>query len=203
MAEHRDERPRVLIVDDHPANRLAFGTILEEAGYLVATADSGPEALDLVMRREFDVILLDVRMPFMDGFEVASCLRKRDPTKETPILLMSAYDRTPAQIAKGYEAGATDYLFNPVDGEVLKSKVAAFVKIHLRSKRLRRQVDQLTESIRSLEEAIAQVRPVHVGLQERGRELTRVLASLRQELEEDSPQVPSTRPHPAPLSAPR
>src|SRR5436190_3186372 len=97
-------RPRVLIVDDHEANRYAFEAVLEK-DFDVLLADSGKQALDLCERQDFDVIVLDVRMPEMDGFDVAEGLRSRERTRVTPIVFTSAYDQTLAQMTRGYVSG--------------------------------------------------------------------------------------------------
>jgi CheY-like chemotaxis protein len=158
-------KPRVLIVDDHPANRLAFRMLLEPL-YNVAVAANGRDALELVSIYEFAVILLDVRMPGMGGFEVAELLRKDERTRYTPIVFMSAYDRTDFHAKKGYLAGATDYIFSPVDEELLKFKVAAYVQQYLRNEALWLQVQQLQETVLSLQRELAQCCPTELALEE-------------------------------------
>jgi len=143
-------KPHVLIVDDHPANRRAFQSLLE-AEYTVSVAQSGAQGLELALVTDFAAILLDVRMPGMDGFEVAELLRKRERTRYTPIIFMSAYDRTAFHARKGYLAGATDFIFSPVDEDLLKSKVAAYVKLYLRNEALWLQILQLQATVRSLQ----------------------------------------------------
>ena len=142
-------RPRVLIVDDHPANRMAFETLLD-IDYTVSVAASGYQALELTLRDEYAVILLDVKMPGMDGFEVAELLRRRERTRHTPIVFISAYDQTVFQMKKGYIVGATDFIFSPVDPELLKFKVATYVHIFLRNEALRVQVRDLELTVASL-----------------------------------------------------
>jgi CheY-like chemotaxis protein len=188
MSDTPSAGPRILIVDDHPANRLAFGTILENAGYSVHLARSGPEGIECAQREPFALILLDVRMPTMDGFEVTACLRQRDGTRDIPIILMSAYDRTPAQISKGYQAGASDYLFNPIDEDVLRSKVAAFLSVHQKNARLKDQVRLLTATVESLRAEIAELRPARAGLRARVDQLNEVIASVQLELEQGTPR---------------
>ena len=188
MSDTRTGQARILVVDDHPANRLAFSTVLENAGYSVQLAKSGPEAIEQAQQEQFTLILLDVRMPTMDGFEVTACLRKRAGTRDVPIILMSAYDRTPAQITKGYQAGASDYLFHPIDEDVLKSKVAAFMGIHQRNSRLKDQARLLTATVESLGAEIAGLRPAHDGLRARMDQLSEVVASLQRELELGTPR---------------
>jgi len=139
-------KPRVMIVDDHPANRRAFETLLENE-YTVALAASGYQALELTLRDDYAVILLDVKMPAMDGFEVAELLRKRERTRHTPIVFISAYDQTVFQMKKGYVVGATDFIFSPVDEELLKFKVATYAKIYLHHEALRLQIRELQATI--------------------------------------------------------
>lgn len=142
-------KPRVLIVDDQPANRYAFQTLLEDQ-YAVTTVENGPQALEATLRDDYAVILLDVRLPGMDGFDVSQLLRKRERTRHTPIVFLSAYDKTPEQLRKGYASGATDFIFSPVDEEVLKLKVATYVEIYLRSDALRIKIEKLQASLQSL-----------------------------------------------------
>ena len=164
-------KPRVLIVDDHPANRLAFRNLLEPL-YTIAIAENGLEALDLIQKHDFAVILLDVRMPGMSGFEVAEQLRMEERTRYTPIVFMSAYDRTEFHAKKGYLAGATDFIFSPVDEELLKYKVHTYVQIFLRNEALWLQVHQLQETVRTLELEISQCCPTeHVQRKMRKLEL--------------------------------
>src|SRR5262245_35215796 len=103
-------KPRVLVVDDNEANRAAFESVLER-DYTVRLASTGERALQLALTEEFAVILLDVRMPGMDGFETAELLRKRESTRHTPIIFLSAYDQTILQAKRAYVAGATDFIF--------------------------------------------------------------------------------------------
>ena len=143
------QKPRVLVVDDHPANRRAFGSLLEQ-DYTVVLAESGAQALELVLRDEYAVILLDVRMPGMDGFEVADLIRKRGKARYTPIIFLSAYDQTVVQMKRGYLAGAIDFLFSPVDEELLKHKVAAYAQSYLRNEALRLEIAHLQRIVEAL-----------------------------------------------------
>ncbi len=152
------DKPRVLIVDDHPMNRLAFRNLLENL-YTIALAADGSEALELAARLDFAVILLDVRMPGLSGFQVAEQLRKSERTRFTPVIFMSAYDRSELHAKKGYVAGATDYIFSPVDEDLLKYKVATYVAIYLRNEALWLQVHQLQDTVRALELELAQSNP--------------------------------------------
>jgi CheY-like chemotaxis protein len=143
------EKPKILIVDDHPANRRAFESLLE-ADYTVSVAANGYQALELTLRDEYAVILLDVKMAGMDGFEVAEMLRRRERTRHTPIVFISAFDQTVFQMKKGYVVGATDFIFSPVDPELLKFKVSTYVHIFLRNEALKVQVRDLELTVASL-----------------------------------------------------
>ena len=143
-------KPRVLIVDDKPANRTAFEAVLEH-DYTVTSAESGEQAIDLCRKEEFAVIVLDVRMPGMNGFDTAETLRKSEATRSTPIIIFtSAYDQNVAQIRLGFNAGATDFLFSPVDPDLLKLKVKTYAAIFLRHEALRHQIRQLNEDVADL-----------------------------------------------------
>jgi CheY-like chemotaxis protein len=143
-------KPRVLIVDDKLANRTAFEAVLEH-DYAVTAAESGEQAIDLCQKEEFAVIILDVRMPGMNGFDTAETLRKREATRSTPIIIFtSAYDQNVGQITLGFNAGATDFLFSPVDPDLLKLKVRTYAGIFLRHEALRLQVQQLNNDLAEL-----------------------------------------------------
>lgn len=132
------ERPRVLLVDDDERNLLAVESILEDLGEVVA-ARSGEEALRHLLKGEFAVILLDVYMPGMDGYETAQIIRSRDQTKRIPIVFLSAVNKEAEHLLRGYEMGAVDYVFKPVDSIILRSKVAVFVDLFAKSKEVERK----------------------------------------------------------------
>ncbi len=132
------ERPRVLLVDDDERNLLAVQSILEDLGEVV-TARSGEEALRHLLKGEFAVILLDVYMPGMDGYEAAQIIRSRDQTKGIPIVFLSAVNKEAEHLLRGYSMGAVDYVFKPVDPIVLRSKVAVFVDLFAKSKEVERK----------------------------------------------------------------
>jgi len=132
------ERPRVLLVDDDERNLLAMQSILEDLGEIVP-ARSGEEALRHLLKGEFAVILLDVYMPGMDGYETAQIVRSRDQTKGIPIVFLSAVNKEAEHLLRGYAMGAVDYVFKPVDPVVLRSKVAVFVDLFAKSKEVERK----------------------------------------------------------------
>jgi len=135
------ERPRVLLVDDDERNLLAMQSILEDLGEIVP-ARSGEEALRHLLKGEFAVILLDVYMPGMDGYETAQIVRSRDQTKGIPIVFLSAVNKEAEHLLRGYAMGAVDYVFKPVDPVVLRSKVAVFVDLFAKSKEVERKARQ-------------------------------------------------------------
>src|SRR5690349_21797425 len=129
------ERARVLLVDDDERNLLAVATVLEDLGEVVL-ARSGEEALRHLLKGEFAVILLDVYMPGMDGYETAQIIRSRDQTKGIPIVFLSAVNKEAEHQLRGYSMGAVDYVFKPVDPIILRSKVAVFVDLFEKSKEI-------------------------------------------------------------------
>ncbi len=133
-----EERPRVLLVDDDERNLLAIATVLEDLGEIVS-AKSGEEALRHLLKGEFAVILLDVYMPGMDGYETAQIIRSRDQSKGIPIVFLSAVNKEAEHLLRGYSMGAVDYVFKPVDPIVLRSKVTVFVELFAKTKEIERK----------------------------------------------------------------
>jgi CheY-like chemotaxis protein len=171
-------KQRVLIVDDNPANRLAFQTVLEP-DYEVHVVESGRQAIDLAQREEFAVILLDVRMPVMDGYETATRLRRLRGMAYTSIIFTSAVDKAQSHVNQGFVAGATDYLFSPVDPEFLKFKVATYANMFERNESLRLQIVQLNEIVRSLR---AETEPSEAFQEARIRQLESIIRELQQQI---------------------
>src|SRR5437764_7568438 len=132
------ERARVLLVDDDERNLLAVATVLEDLGEVVL-ARSGEEALRHLLKGEFTVILLDVYMPGMDGYETAQIIRNREQTKRIPIVFLSAVNKETEHLMRGYSMGAVDYVFKPVDPIVLRSKVTVFVDLFEKTKEIERK----------------------------------------------------------------
>ena len=136
-------RVSILLVDDQPANLLALEAMLQGLGQNLVMAASGREALKWLLTHEFAVILLDVKMPDMDGFETAALIREREKSRDTPIIFLTAADKTHTEAVRGYAVGAVDYLVKPVVPEFVRSKVSVFVELAKRSELLRRQAEQL------------------------------------------------------------
>jgi PAS domain S-box-containing protein len=142
-----DQTPvKILLVDDRPENLLALEAILEGPGYQLMRATSGEEALKQVLRHDFAVILLDVQMPGMNGFETAELIKSRDKSKHVPIIFLTAISKDDAYVFAGYAAGAVDYLFKPFNPDILRSKVAVFVDLHQKNLQLQRQAELLREA---------------------------------------------------------
>ena len=135
----------ILVVDDNPKNLVAIETALGELGARVQRAQSGSEALRLLLEHDFALILLDVKMPTMDGFEAARLIRARKRSSHTPIIFITAYDRDDAQILAAYELGAVDFLFKPIVPEVLRAKAAVFVELQSRTAEVARQAELIRE----------------------------------------------------------
>src|SRR5881275_1169338 len=138
VIEEQPERARVLLVDDDDRNLLAVATVLEDLGEVVL-ARSGEEALRHLLKGEFAVILLDVYMPGMDGYETAQIIRSREQTKGIPIVFLSAVNKETEHQLRGYSMGAVDYVFKPVDPIILRSKVAVFVELFAMTKEIQRK----------------------------------------------------------------
>jgi signal transduction histidine kinase len=142
----QSDRVNILLVDDQPANLLALEAMLQGLGQNLVKAESGREALKCLLTNDFAVILLDVKMPDMDGFETAALIRQRDKSRDTPIIFLTAADKTHTEAVRGYAVGAVDYLVKPVVPEFVRSKVAVFVELAKKNEQLRRQTEQLRES---------------------------------------------------------
>jgi PAS domain S-box-containing protein len=132
------DRARVLLVDDDERNLLAVATVLEDLGEVVL-ARSGEQALRHLLKGEFAVILLDVYMPGMDGYETAQIIRSRDQSKGIPIVFLSAVNKEAEHLLRGYSMGAVDYVFKPVDPIILRSKVAVFVDLFEKTREIERK----------------------------------------------------------------
>jgi two-component system sensor histidine kinase/response regulator len=133
----------ILLVDDDPTKRFALKTILAPLGEEVVEASSGADALRQLLRKEFAVVLLDVRMPGMDGFETAQLIRQRPRSELTPIIFVTALNQGETSAGRGYELGAVDFVFAPVVPAILRAKVAVFVELYRAQQELRRYRAQL------------------------------------------------------------
>jgi len=141
-----EQNPAVLVVDDRPENLLAMTSVLEPLELEVVRAGSGAEALRHVLERGFACVLLDVQMPGMDGFEVARHIKSRERTRHTPILFLTAIDPDPERVREAYALGAVDFLSKPIDPELVRSKVRAFVDVDTKAREIERQAGALREA---------------------------------------------------------
>src|ERR1700735_3949212 len=130
------EKVNVLLVDDQPARLLTYETILSELGQNLVRAGSGIEALEKLMKDEFAVVLLDVSMPDMDGFEAATLIHQHPRFERTPIIFVTGVHVSELDRLKGYKVGAVDYISVPIVPEILRSKVALLVELYRRRKEL-------------------------------------------------------------------
>jgi PAS domain S-box-containing protein len=136
----------VLLVDDRVENLVALEAVLQPEGYRLVRATSGAEALKHVLRQDFAVILLDVQMPVMNGFETAQLIKSRERSRHTPIIFLTAISKEEEYVFEGYSAGAVDYLFKPFNPYVLRSKVAVFADLYRKTQQIREQAKALRES---------------------------------------------------------
>ncbi|HEU4994502.1 MAG TPA: response regulator, partial [Gemmatimonadaceae bacterium] len=138
----------ILLVDDRPENLLALEAILEPLGQRLVRAQSGEEALRKLLKHDFALVMLDVQMPGMNGFETAQIIKSRERTKFIPIIFLTAISKEEEHIFRGYQVGAVDYISKPFQPDVLRSKVAVFVDLHLKQKRIMEQEALLREGER-------------------------------------------------------
>lgn len=143
----------ILIVDDRPENLLTLEGILESPQLNIIKARSGNEALGLLLEHNVALVLMDVQMPGMDGFETAEIMRSSERTKHIPIIFVTAISKQRKHIFKGYETGAVDYLYKPLDLEILKSKISAFIELFKYKESLEHTAAKLQETVEQLHDA--------------------------------------------------
>jgi signal transduction histidine kinase/response regulator RpfG family c-di-GMP phosphodiesterase len=146
--EPAEEKVSILIVDDRPDKLLGYETILEDLNENLVRATSGKEALRCLLKQDFAVILLDVNMPGMDGFETAALIRQRPRSEHTPIIFISAVNDTETHVSRGYSIGAVDYILTPVVPEILRAKIAVFVDLFKKTEQVKRQAEEREKLIR-------------------------------------------------------
>ena len=152
---------RILLVDDRPENLVALEAILSSLGQILVPVQSGEQAIAAVLADEYAVVLLDIMMPGMDGFETATQIKRHAKSRDVPIIFLTAATMQPEQAFRGYAAGAVDYLAKPFDPWVLKSKVSVFVDLYLKREAgggQRPVVDQLSAGLGAVEETLALLR---------------------------------------------
>lgn len=155
VVEQQEDKANILLVDDNPETLLALEAILEDLGQNVVKAESAKDALRHLLKEEFAVVLLDINMPGMDGFEMAYLIRQRKTSERTPIIFVTAFSDS-MFIARGYSLGAVDYILAPVVPEILKAKVSVFVELYKKRQQLKRQAEaqrRQADRLRKLTEA--------------------------------------------------
>jgi CheY-like chemotaxis protein len=164
-------RPRILMVDDRPDALLALEVVLEPLGAELVAARSGIEALQQLLAGDFAVIILDVQMPEIDGFETARLIRQRERCRYVPIVFLTAISGEPHHFMAGYEAGAFDYLYKPYDPELLRAKISVLLRLWAKDALIERQHDELVNQFE-------QLRVAHATVQRQSVELERSNAAL-------------------------
>jgi signal transduction histidine kinase len=170
-------KARILLVDDEPKNLVALDAVLGRLGCELVNARSGKDALRELLRQEFAVILLDVQMAGMDGFETAALIRDRELTRYTPIIFLTAAGRSEADVHRGYELGAVDYLMKPYSPEILRHKVQVLVELFQKAAEIKRLNQELKAANGGLEIRVAERT---AALEARGLELARSNQELAQ-----------------------
>lgn len=159
-----DDKANILLVDDDPKKCIALTAVLDSLGHNIFKAGSGQEALRLALQRDYAVVLLDVQMPDMDGFQIAEMLRSRKRSAGTPIIFITAYNRADIEVLRGYSLGAVDYVFAPIVPDILRAKVTAFIELAIMRQKLETEIDQRKRAAKQIEQ-------LNVALHERASEL--------------------------------
>ncbi len=153
-----DGSTKILIVDDRPENLVALDASLSKPDRTIIRANSGSEALERMLEHDFAVVLLDVQMPEMDGFETAQLMRGHPRTRNVPIVFVTAISNDREFVFRGYESGAVDYLFKPLDPVILESKVRVFCDLDRQRRVIERQVKELEENARTLQQQLDEIK---------------------------------------------
>ena len=174
----------ILIVDDEPRNLAVLESVLDDPGYRLVRATSGDEALLALVADEFAVLVLDVRMPGMTGFELAQLIKERKKTARIPIIFLTAYYNEDQHILEGYGSGAVDYLHKPVNPAVLRSKVAVFAELHRKGREIERANRLLLAEVSERRRAEERLRELNESLDQRVTERTQALQESEGRLRE-------------------
>lgn len=152
------EKQKVLIVDDRPENLLALENLLEGFDLEIIRALSGNDALGLALEHDFALVLLDVQMPDIDGFETAELMRGCEKTKNVPIIFVTAISNEDEHVFKGYESGAVDYLYKPITPFILQSKVRAFCELDKQRSIVRKQLIEIEKKNKELQKQLDEIK---------------------------------------------
>src|SRR3954454_3274572 len=166
-------KAKILMVDDKPENLVALEAALKPLGKELVSANSGEEALKALLHEDFAVVLLDVQMPGMDGFETAELIKGRERTRTVPIIFVTAISKEREHVFRGYSAGAVDYVFKPYDPAVLRSKVSVFLELDAKTRAAARSEALLRAAFDA-----APIGMARLDLEGRIAEANRALATL-------------------------
>jgi response regulator RpfG family c-di-GMP phosphodiesterase len=158
MDKNSKEKINILTVDDRQENLFLLENILARPDINILKAMSGAEALKLAAENDLALILLDVRMPIMDGYQVATFLRESQKSKYVPIIFITAMSEGEQQMFKGYEAGAVDYLFKPINSDILKSKLNIFLELYNQKRLIEKQNEELNIANQKLQAAFSHIK---------------------------------------------
>jgi len=185
-----DGRVNILIVDDEPANLKVLEAILDDPGYRLVRASSANDALLALMAEDFGLLILDIRMPDMSGFELAQLIKQRKKSASVPIIFLTAFYNEDQDVAVGYGTGAVDYLHKPVNAAVLRSKVAVFVELHRKSRELAMANRALLLEVTERRRAEEQLRELNESLDRRVTERSEALRESEQRFRTMADQTP-------------
>jgi len=171
-----DQPINILIVDDEPKNLLVLETVLDDPGYRLVRASSADQALLALVVEEFALLILDIRMPGMTGFELAQMIKDRKKTSRVPIIFLTAYYNEDQHVLTGYDTGAVDYLHKPVNPAILRSKVAVFAELHRKNRECDLACRVLLAEVSERRQAEEQLRELNENLEQRIAQRTEVLA---------------------------
>ncbi|HUR20423.1 MAG TPA: response regulator [Vicinamibacterales bacterium] len=166
---------QILIVDDEPKNLVVLETVLDDPDYRLVRAHSADEALLALVAEQFALLILDIRMPGMTGFELAEVIKKRKKTAQVPIIFLTAYYSEDQHVLEGYGSGAVDYLHKPVNPQILRSKVAVFAELHRKNRDVALANSALLEEVKERRKAEEQLRQLNETLEQRVVERTEEL----------------------------
>src|SRR5215469_7232117 len=170
-----DDRVNILLVDDHVENLVALEALLTDLDQNLVRVESGLDALRLLLHNEFALIILDVDMPIMNGFETAALIREREKSRHTPIIFLTAINKAEQHVFKGFSLGAVDYLTKPFVPEVLLAKVTAFVELHKKKEKVKRQAKLLQQMVAELASSNDEIRKLNVAVQSERDSISTVL----------------------------
>ncbi len=161
-----DELINILLVDDEPKNLTVLESILNDPHYRLVRAESADEALLALVAQEFALLVLDIQMPGMNGFELAEMIKKRKKTAGVPIIFLTAYYSEDQHVLEGYGTGAVDYLHKPINSAILRSKVAVFAELHCKTRELSMANRALVAEVAERKRAETELCQLNLGLEQ-------------------------------------